>query len=479
MGQEIKRPQYNAQDEAFFREKLREETKVVKRWFDEKAFSKNPPQCGLELEAWLVTRDFIPAPQSDLFLKELSHPLIVPEISKFNFEINSHPVEIKGHVFSQLEKEVLGIWKKSEQFAESKGLRAILIGTLPTLRDYMLTMDYLSPQKRYFVLNKRIMKLREGLPIKIDIRGVDRVSVEHHNVITECAATSLQIHFGVTQENGPKYYNASIVASAFMAAACANSPFFYGKELWDETRIPIFEQSVNLKSFRKISGRHATRVGLGNGYLRHSLFELFIENLDGYRILLPDHEDSSPTRLNHLRLHNGTIWRWNRPLITPPTKEGGPPALRLEFRVPSSGPSIKDAVANVALQLALVEYFYHIENLEDLIPFNVAEKNFYSASQKGFSANVQWIDGKKYNIQGLLLNTILPEAQKLLLKWPLEFDEVEKYLHYILASRFRSGQNGAFWQKSFVDTHGFRFQEMLEMYYDFQKENLPVHLWHV
>jgi len=476
MGQEIQSLRFSEQDEKEFHLKLREETKILKRWFDTKAFQDEDCLCGLELEAWLLTQDFVPAPHSDVLIEGLKNPLVVPEVSRFNFELNSHPQKITGKVFSNLEKHILDIWKPCEDFAEKNQQKALLIGTLPTLRDHMLTMDNLSPQKRYFALNERIMKMHGNTPMKLSFQGVDEVYIEHGDLLTECAATSLQVHFGVTQDTAVKYYNASIVASAFVAAVAANSPFFYGKELWDESRIPIFEQSVNLKSFRRRDGVSASRVSLGNGYVRNSLLELFIENLDGYPAILPELSDSGAEWLNHLRLHNGTIWRWNRPLIG--LSDQGKPSLRLEFRVPSSGPTVKDAIANMTFQIALVEFLFQQESLEEKISFEDACHNFYQACQKGFDAEVKWTDGQSHNIQKLLLE-IFPKIVDTIESRGIDKEDTYHYLEKVIKGRLVSGQNGANWQKGFIHTHGKRFQEMLEKYYQFQRSNTPVHEWTV
>lgn len=477
MGQEIDTTDFSSTDEELFRKKLKEETKILKRWFDERAFEDGTPKCGLELEAWLVDKDFVPAPSSDQFIDKLGDDYVVPEISKFNFELNTDPYDIEERVFSQLESDTLEIWKKCEAFAEKMDLKSLLIGTLPTLRDYMLTIDNLSPQKRYFALNNRIMQLRGDRPVILDIEGRDELKVEHQDIITECAATSLQIHFGVTQDNGPRYYNASIVSSSFMAAIGANSPFFYGKELWDESRIPIFEQSVNLKSFRRTDGKFATRVSLGNGYVRKSLMELFIENFDGHPVLLPDHHDSDPEWLDHVRLHNGTIWRWNRPLIG--MSKNNRPCLRLEFRVPSAGPTVIDSMANMVFQIGLVQFLYEMEDLTDKIPFETANENFYQCCKHGLAANITWVDGKKRNVQSLIMDQVLPGVRDGLKSLGIAESETQKYIDEIISPRIRKGQNGATWQKEWVHTHGNRFQELLEQYYQYQKENLPVHLWSV
>ena len=477
MGQEIRGTSFTQADEQEYHRRLREETKILKRWFDHETFDNSQLKCGIELEAWLTTRDFIPWPKSDKFIEKLNDPMVVPEISKFNFELNTNPYEIEGKAFSKLEKEVLQVWENCQKTAEEMKLKAVLIGTLPTLRDYMLTMDNLSPQKRYSVLNKRVMDLRGDAPIVLDIQGRDAIHVEHNNVITECAATSLQTHFGCSQKDAPKYYNASIIASSLIAAVCANSPYFYGKSLWDETRVPVFEQSVNVKAFHKLHGETATRVTLGNGYVHDSLLELFIENLDGYPILLPEITESDPEWLNHLRLHNGTIWRWNRPLIG--LNQDGTPSLRLEFRVPSAGPSIKDSVANAIFQIGLVHALFKEEGIEKKIPFNVARENFYSACKEGFVANLKWTDGKMHTAQQLLMTKLLPEIRNSLKELGIDQSEIEHYIDGVIKPRLVTGQNGAEWQKKFVQAHGPRFQELMEAYYANQIKNIPVHEWDI
>jgi hypothetical protein len=319
------------------------------------------------------------------------------------------------------------------------------------------------------------MKMRDHQPVNLCIERKDSINVTHQSVITECAATSMQIHFGVFQETAAKYYNASIVASAFIAATAANSPFLYGQEVWDESRIPIFEQSVNLKCFRTKDGELATRVGLGNGYIRNSLLELFLENLDGYPIMLPEVYDTDPQWLEHLRLHNGTIWRWNRPLIG--LSKQGNPTLRLEFRVPSAGPTIRDSIANMAFQIALTHYLFSIEDLEQKLPFESAKRNFYDSAKFGLDAQIMWIDKKKHNIQEFILNTLMPHLPKALINLGFGQYEANLYLIDTIKPRVLGGQNGASWQKGFVHTHGCRFQELMEQYNKNQQTNTPVHQW--
>ncbi|MDA8791750.1 hypothetical protein N9N67_00820 [Bacteriovoracaceae bacterium] len=478
MGQEVSNTSFSDNEAKRFKQKLIEETKLLQTWFKEKHFSDQEKKCGLELEAWMVDRDFVPAPISDQFISLLQNPLVVPELSKFNFELNTLPCAFGDNVFSSLERQLKKIWKGCEAQAAAMDAKALIIGTLPVLRDHMLCSSNISPQKRYKALNDQIMKLRNFEPIQININGRDQVKLKNDNLFTECAATSLQIHYGVDQERAHHYYNASIIASAFMGAACANSPYFYGKEVWDESRVAIFEQSVNVTSFRNKFGELATRVGLGNGYVGDNLFEIFIENLNGYPILLPEVcEEARPEELRHLRLQNGTIWRWNRPLIG--FDKEGKPNLRLEFRVPSAGPTIRDSIANTTLQIALVEYLASIDGLTEKIPFQRAVSNFYECCRNGLQGEVYWVDGKRYNVRELLLDQILPQLPKALINVGIQESEIQKYLHKVILKRVKKGQTGAKWQKAFVHSYGYRFQNMLEVYHQYQIQNKPVHLWKV
>jgi gamma-glutamyl:cysteine ligase YbdK (ATP-grasp superfamily) len=398
MGQEIQTTEFSEEDERRFEKSLRNETKILKKMFDENKF-ENPttPMCGLELEAWITDENFYPAPECESFLEKLNDELIVPEISKFNFELNCPPERIESNLFTRLDTGLRALWDKSVNQAEAMGLRALSIGSLPTIRQHMLSLEQMYPNKRYFALNDRILKLRQNLPVILDIKGKEQLTVMHHDVMLEAAATSLQIHLQTNIKEGPRFFNASTIMSPLMVAVGANSPYLYGKCLWSETRVPIFEQAINLGSAHNIDGTVASRVSLGNRYVDESLMELFIENLDGFPAILPDNfEHIDENLLPHLKLHNGTIWRWNRPLIG--FDENNVPHVRIEHRVPSSGPSIPDVVANVAFYLGVTYYLAKLEEApETKIYFHQCRSNFYEACKLGLNAEILWIDGKRWN----------------------------------------------------------------------------------
>ena len=478
MGQDIHKLHFSDQELAEYQKRLREETKILKSWFDKKEFSNAAPMTGIELEAWLVDNDMLPSPCGVEFIKGLDNWQVVPEISRYNFELNSEPYNMEGKVLSKLFNEVNTIWKSCEAHAREHDAHAILMGTLATLRPNMLSLECMSPNNRYLAMNEQVMKFRHGKPLHIHVEGKDELDLQMDSVISECAATSLQIHIGVNQENAKRYYNASIIASSLVVAVSANSPYYFGYELWDESRIAAFEQAVEINTYRGRGGQVIKRVTLGNGYVHDSLFELFIENLDAYPILLPEISDEGKNMLPHLRLHNGTIWRWNRPIIG--VSKNGQPHLRVEQRTPSAGPTVHDSVANAAFYLGLVDYLATLEDApENTLSFEDAKDNFYKASKQSLYGTIKWLDGNKHDIQKLMLDHLLPEVRKALEKRNFDKDDLDFYIDNIIKNRLVKGINGARWQKAWVHTNGKKFQQLLEVYMENQVSGKPVHEWRI
>ncbi|MAX67010.1 MAG: glutamate-cysteine ligase family protein [Bacteriovoracaceae bacterium] len=475
MGKEIHGGVYSKEDVDNFRQRLTEETQCLEEWFRNKSFIKGLNKTGVELEAWLVDENMLPDPYSTEFLANLNHPQVVPEIAKFNFEINSSPYELKNQVFTNLSRELKTIWKTCSHVANKDNKVALLVGTLPSLRPHMLSTEYLSPQNRYSIMNDRVMQMRDRRPLYIRLEGKDDLYMYMDSVIAECAATSLQIHLSVNQDNAKRYYNASLLASPFLIALSANAPYFFGKELWDESRIAIFEQAVDLDA-KSPKGHNVKRVTLGNGYVKKSLFELFDENLNDYPILLPEKIKGEVQQLNHLNLHNGTIWRWTRPIVG--LTEDGRPHLRIEQRTPSAGPTVEDSIANTAFFIGLVDYFAQMQTSpEDCISFDEAIHNFYKASRQSYFCRVRWIDGKLHDIKDLMQYEIYPYVKQALLKRGIDKAEIDYYLDGIILERLKKGINGAIWQKAFIHMHGKRFQELIEAYIKNQSRGFPVHKW--
>jgi len=479
MGRDISSAEFSDEDFRVFKQRLREESLLLMDWFKSDSFEDSREMCGFELEMWLVDKSFIPSPTNDAFLASVNSHLVVPELSRFNFEINSTPHRFEGAVLSILEGELKTVWRKCEEHAERMQSNIIAIGILPSVQNEMLNLQNMSPLNRYFALNRQILNLREGRPIEMSIDGKDKLRVNHRDVMLEAVTTSLQIHIQVRPREAVRHYNTAHILSAPMVAVAANSPFLFCKDLWDETRIPAFEQAIAVASFRDTSGNTVERVTFGTGYSRHSLMEPFLENLDGFPVLLPLIYDDDPTWLSHLRLHNGTIWRWNRPLIG--LDDRARPHLRIEHRVAAAGPTTVDTIANIALFMGLMHYYVHCREtpLEHTLTFETARKNFYRAARYGLNTRIQWEDGQDYPLRSLLLEVLVPAAKEGLRRADLLREDIQYYLDKIIQPRIATGRNGAAWQREYINKHGLDFLDMTGAYHANQKTHAPVHEWTV
>lgn len=476
MGQEIGEQDFSAEARAAYKVRLREETGRLKHWFDERAFDYDEGfTVGLELEAWLVDENHLPAPRNLEFLKAVADAEVVEELSKFNFEINTPPRPMGSSTFADTQRDLGEVWSRCGKVAETLDLRPVAIGILPTVRDEMLQPDWMSETNRYRALNREVFRRRKGRFLHIHIEGQDLLDYHCNHVMLEAACTSLQAHLKVNQERAARFYNAAVLAAAPLVAATANSPFLYGKSLWQETRIPAFEQATALDGFRDSAGRNVFRVTLGRGYVRHSIMELFLENL-GYPALLPALSDDA-AHLPHLRLQNGTIWRWVRPIIG--FDANGTPHLRIEHRVMPAGPSLPDMVANLALCQGLMLALAGAATPPELeTPFEDARENFYACARDGLHARVRWA-GCEGDVQALLLNVLVPAARAALTAEGVGADDLEAYFDAVLIPRLRSGLTGAAWQHSFVDCNGMNLQALTERYVALQASGAPVHAWTV
>lgn len=478
MGRDVSKTRFTEADQACFKQKLLEEYRILADWFQNGALNKREDLCGFELEAWLMDRDFLPDPNNEAFLSRIAHPLVIPELSQFNFEINSTPQHIGGSIFSNMEHELQEVWKLCDENAAAVGSNILATGILPTIRDDMLTLDHMTHISRYFALNNQVFHMREGKAIELNIQGRDILNVTHQDVMLEAVTTSLQIHLQVSAEDATRFYNASQILSAPMVAVAANSPYLFGKDLWDETRIPVFEQAVYMDCYRDSQDEPLHRVTFGSGYAKETILEPFLENLELYPVLLPQVFDEPPELLSHLRLHNGTIWRWTRPLIG--MDHDGTPHIRIEHRAPAAGPSLKDVIANLAFYVGLMSHFTRKKiPLENQIPFDRAEENFYQAARNGMSAQVRWVGGKKWDMQTLLKEVLIPAARRGLQKCGIEEEDISYYIDDIIHNRVRTGQNGTRWQRAFIAEHGPDFQNMTQAYFENQKLNIPVHEWKI
>lgn len=480
MGQEIGNAAFEQDDFALFKDRLVNETAALAALFERGAFADAPRMCGMELEAWLTDAAYDPAAANGSYIEQLANPLVGPELSQFNFELNNTPLLFckQGNALQTMHKELQDTWVQCVEQAETMNLHALAIGIIPTLRDQMLTKDIMSASNRYQALNQQLFAMRGNTPLSFHIEEGESLHIEQADIMLEAAATSLQVHFQVGQEAALRTYNASLVASAACVAVSANAPYLYGRALWEETRIAVFERAVPSGNLRDAEGRVIGRVGFGSSYAQDSLYEPFAENLKGYPPILPVLlEDDNPETLPHLRLHNGTVWRWNRPLIGF-DEATGQHSLRIEHRTMSAGPTIIDTMANIAFYLGLTHALANLPTAPEAdLPFEAARDNFYDAAKYGLAANVRWTDGETHNLQRLCNETLLPLAREGLRDLGIADADIARYLDEVLAPRVAEAKTGASWQKAYIAKHGTDFTAMTAAYARLQKEGNPVHTW--
>ncbi len=476
MGQEIERSVFTDADFKHFQQQLVDETALLRELFYANSFISSHEVGGYELEAWLIDSATQPAPVNQKFIQQLNNPLVVHELSRFNVELNSEPHKLSGKVFSKMQSELTALWQSCQETAATMDTRLAMMGTLPILDETSLTVSNMSEMKRYRALNEQVLRLRRGLPIKLDIKGRDHLQTSHHDVMLEAAATSFQIHLQVKPENAVRFFNASMLASGPLLATAANSPFLFGRDLWSESRIPLFEQAVNTDKKGSTGHTGHSRVTFGHAWCRESVFELFEENISLYPVLLPILNESESASLWHLRLHNGTIWRWNRPLIG--VDDSGY-HLRIEQRVVPAGPTITDMIANAAFYYGLVVHLAgQIPAPESLLDFGKVKDDFYSIAEQGLGAEIHWPGMGKCNVKDLLIEHLLPAARTGLAALSINDEDTEFFLGVIQA-RIESGQNGSNWQRSYIHHHQCTMQQMTETYLKNQQSHRPVHEWEI
>ncbi len=467
MGEEIASSDFSAADFARFGERLDAETRLLADWLDRGAFCSSGYSFGFEIEAWLVDHGDFPMPINEAFLARLDDPQVVPELSRFNVEFNSEPLALRGDALLRAEIMLERMFDRCNAVAHGMDANMVLIGTLPTLRDADLSLANMSPLRRYAALNREMLRRRGGGPVRIDIAGRDHLVAEHADIMLEAATTSFQVHLRTPAALAHRYYNASLVASAPLLALAGNSPLLFGHRLWDETRVPLFEQAVSMGA-----AGTAPRAGFGSGYLRDSVWPLFAENLRDHPILLPLHLDDPPEVFHHLRLHNGTIWRWNRLLLD---AGHGAPHLRIEHRILPAGPSIVDMIANAGAYLGVVAALVDEPDETLGVPFASAQENFYCAARDGLDARLAWRDGE-CAATDVIADELLPRIQTGLTRLGIDDEDVMR-LVAVLDARVSSRQTGAHWQRARLAAAGGDLHALMASYCEHQRSRAPVHEW--
>lgn len=471
MGQEITNTSFSKKDFRIFSSCLKQETKILNEWFEQGVLSNDGLVGGFEIESWILDRALRPAPVNKEFLEHFNSSLASPELASFSLEFNNLPRDLINAVFSDFHTELENTWKQAQDVAKNLSIPStlLLIGTLPTFQLSSLSKDTMSDMNRYRALNEQIMARRKEKFLHLYIQGNELLELDSGNVMLEATTASFQIHTQVPAQEAHHYYNAALMITAPLVVIAANSPYIFGKNLWNETRIPLFEQSIDTAN----PAVPIKRVSFGSGYIKESILECFEENLKDFYILLPIIEKDDGT-LSHLRLHNGTIWRWNRPLLG--FNEQGQPHIRIEHRAIPAGPTFIDMIANAAFFYGLQHYWAQmLKNGHSLPEFNEIKSNFYTAAIHSFDHSIIWF-GEHVESVELLRNILLPQAEKGLSMMNISFSDIQKYLS-IIAARIENQQTGASWQRKYVALHKCDMTELTRTYQRFQESGAPVHTW--
>jgi uncharacterized membrane protein len=488
MGRDVPSITVTRQDRRAYREKVRQCLDVFARMLRESRFDTEPRQVGIEMELNLVDADGLPAMTSTTVLDAIADPSWASELGRFNLEINVPPRQLTGESLSALEQDVRDKLAHAAARAEKTGSRLVMVGILPSLGQRDVTADAMSANTRFRLLNEQMIAAR-GEDMRICIDGPERLLMHVDTIVPEAACTSAQLHLQVSPEAFGNYWNAAQAVAGVQVALAANSPFLFGRELWRETRIPLFEQVTDTRPEElKLQGVRP-RVWFGERWIT-SVFDLFEENLRYFPALLPLREDEDPEaaleqgeapRLAELTLHNGTVYRWNRPVYA---VEYGRPHLRVENRVLPAGPTVVDVIANAAFYYGVVRALAEAdEPVWTRMPFAAAADNLMAGSRYGIEAKVYWPGIGETQVTDLTLQRLLPLASEGLRQWGVAGSDAD-WLLGIIEQRCVTRSTGAKWQVETVRQlergkldRREALRRMTQGYIDRMVTNQPVHAW--
>ena len=493
MGRDIDTTEFTREDRARYRDKVKANLAALHQLVETNRFETGKRTLGVEVEIYVTDANGDAAPINAALLERIASPDFQTELAQFNIEFDVKPRRLAGQCFREVESELRRSLNYAQEQARSLDAEVLIIGILPTLTDFDVTEQNLSANPRYKALNDSILNQR-GEDILIRIEGDETLETTANSILFEAACTSMQLHLQVDPTDFARHWNAAQILSAPLIAAGANSPFFLGKQLHHETRIALFSQATDTRTEELASQGVRPRVWFGEKWLTDGLFELFDENVRYFPSLLPICEDEDPQsvlragdvpRLHELTLHNGTIYRWNRPVYE---VSRGRPHMRIENRVLPAGPTVLDAVANAAL------YYGMLNGLASATPpmwetmsFEAAQDNFYLAAQEGLNAKFYWPGvSREVPATELLLKHLIPMARDGLLDWGVDSDDIDTYLG-IIEERMLTGQNGAVWQirtwQKLLENDDYErpeaARELVRRYLALSDEGNPVHTWPV
>ncbi len=489
MGEDIAGRTFTREDRARYRDKVHRCLDVVAQMLREERFEFDRPLTGMEVELNLVDVEGRPVMNNSEVLARIDDPAFVQELGRFNLEINVPPHSLSGDGAMQYEFEVRDQLNLANERAAEVDAGMVMIGILPTLHPDHLTHEAISSNPRYAILDEQML-LARGEDLHIDIRGgPEYLETFADSIAPEAACTSVQFHLQVSPDEFAQHWNAAQCLASVQVALGANSPYFLGRELWRETRISLFTQATDTRPAELKAQGVRPRVWFGERWIT-SVFDLFEENTTYFPALLPVIDDEDPVAvlaaggtpsLQELRLHNGTVWRWNRPVYD---VFEGTPHLRVENRVLPAGPTVVDILANGAVYFGALKALAEQERpVWSQMSFGAAEENFTTAAMRGLDSVLYWPGAGEVPATELVLRRLLPLAHEGLSAWGVD-DDIRERLLGVIEGRCTTERNGATWQVDAV--HAFErsgltrweaLHRMTQEYVARMHTNEPVHTW--
>jgi gamma-glutamyl:cysteine ligase YbdK (ATP-grasp superfamily) len=491
MGRDIDAIKITGEDRRKYREKVRRSLDVFARMLRDHRFEDHPSQVGVEIELNLVDGRGGPSMRNADVLAAIADPAWATELAQFNIEINVPPRRLGGDALGGLEHEIRANLNRADGSARTTGSRLMMVGILPTLQERDMHEGTISSNARYRVLNEQIFAAR-GEDMRIAINGAERLLTHAGSITPEAACTSVQLHVQVSPDDFASYWNAAQAIAGVQVAVAANSPFLFGRRLWDETRITLFEQATDTRPDELKQQGVRPRVWFGERWIT-SVFDLFEENMRYFPALLPLCDEEDPVavldgggcpQLSEMSLHNGTVYRWNRPVYD---VVDGTPHLRVENRVLPAGPTVADVIANAAFYYGLLRALAEAQRpIWTQMSFATAAENLHEAARHGLEAKLYWPGAGEVPVAELILRRLLPLARAGLASWGVAGADSDRLLG-IIEQRCLTGQTGAAWQTSMARAlteggaadraEGLRL--MTQRYIEHMHTNEPVHTWPV
>jgi CBS domain-containing protein/gamma-glutamylcysteine synthetase len=466
---------------------LLNDIKAFERMLNDNLFEHEILRIGAEQEMVLVGPDWMPALTYDKILAELNDPNFTTELGRFNLEINLDPIPFHGDAFSRMQHQLEEKMAKVRDAAAKFGTRVLLTGILPTIDRAHLVFENMTPNPRYKLMND-LIKSRRDADFEVSIRGIDELVTSHPNILFEACNTSFQVHMQLTQHEYVHKYNwAQAIAGPVMAAS-ANSPLLMGRRLWKESRIALFQQSIDTRNTRHLKRDTESRVSFGKSWLYKSPAEIYHNNISRFNAMFSSETSEQSLdvlaeggipKLKALCLHNGTVYMWNRTCYG--VSDTGKPHLRIENRYLPSGPTTLDEMANAAFWLGLMAGIPEHQEINTQMDFEDVRYNFYAGAQLGMDANFKWM-GKSKSAKDILLTKFLPWAYEGLQSMKIDQHDIDRLLS-VVVNRVQKRQNGATWMlRNYTSllpnsTRAEASVSITRALHTNESTGAPVHLW--